>query len=323
MLVTYAATSTAHLAGNGISRAYMWEPSVALIEEQMPYSARQYTARTVSHLRRAGARINRRTRGTLVPMLILVIIAAPVWSAASRFNSVAHIQRDSVRVPILVYHSVAAPHPGQTPGQRQLDVDTTAFREQMTYLAVNKFNVISLGTLTEALAGRGNVPARSVVITFDDGWLDQYTNALPILRANHYTATFFVISRQVGRGPKYMSLDEVKTLQREGMTIASHSRTHANLINASDAQLRDEIVGSREDLQKMLGVAPDLFAYPYGSWNRRVAAVVQEAGYRAARGYPGGAWNDATDRYALHSVLATDDMSAFARELGVQVIAAR
>jgi len=165
-----------------------------------------------------------------------------------------------------------------------------AFREQMTYLAVNKFNVISLGTLTEALAGRGNVPARSVVITFDDGWLDQYTNALPILRANHYTATFFVISRQVGRGPKYMSLDEVKTLQREGMTIASHSRTHANLINASDAQLRDEIVGSREDLQKMLGVAPDLFAYPYGSWNRasqrscRKRDIEPPAGTPAVRG---------------------------------------
>jgi peptidoglycan/xylan/chitin deacetylase (PgdA/CDA1 family) len=83
----------------------------------------------------------------------------------------------------------------------------------------------------------------------------------------------------------------------------------------SDAQLREEVLGSRQDLQKMLGAAPDLFAYPYGSWNKRVAAAVQAAGYRAARAYPGGAWNDATDRYALHSVLATGDMDAFERAL--------
>ena len=112
-----------------------------------------------------------------------------------------------------------------------------------------------------------------------------------------------------------MGLDDLKELQRAGMTIASHSRTHPNLTKVSDSQLREEVLGSRQDLQKMLGVAPDLFAYPYGSWNRRVAAAVQAAGYRAARAYPGGAWNDVTDRYALHSVLATGDMAAFERAL--------
>src|SRR5689334_10068195 len=120
-----------------------------------------------------------------------------------------------------------------------------------------------------------------------------------------------------------MGVDQVHALLRAGMTIASHSRTHPNLTKASDPQLVDEIQGSRQDLQKLLGVSAELFAYPYGSWNKQVAAAAERAGYRAARAYPGGVWNDDTHRYALRSVLATDDMSAFVRDVGPPIVAAR
>jgi peptidoglycan/xylan/chitin deacetylase (PgdA/CDA1 family) len=246
-----------------------------------------------------------------------------IWGAAARFVALAPTPPDSLRVPILVYHSVAPTHPGQTAEQRLLDVDTTIFRQQMKYLAANKFTVISLSTLIDALQSHGSVPPRAVVITFDDGWLTQYENALPILEQMGFTATFFVITQQVGRSTMYMNLSDLTTLQRAGMLIASHTRTHPNLTKTSDSQLRDEVLGSRQDLQKMLGVSADLFAYPYGSWDKRVAAAVQSAGYRAARAYPGGAWNNATDRFALHSVLATNDMAAFEREVGLPVVAAR
>jgi peptidoglycan/xylan/chitin deacetylase (PgdA/CDA1 family) len=119
----------------------------------------------------------------------------------------------------------------------------------------------------------------------------------------------------------YMGLSEVAAVHRAGMTIAAHTRTHPDLTKLGDAQLRDEVLGSRQDLQKMLGVNADLFAYPYGAWNKRVAAAVQDAGYRAARRFPGGPWNDAADRFALHSVIATDDMAAFEREVGAPVVA--
>ena len=193
----------------------------------------------------------------------------------------------------------------------------------MNFLVANRFNVVPLGTLMNALDGHGTVPPRAVVITFDDGWLSQYDNALPILQQLHLAATFFIISKQVGMGPMYMNLDQVKALQRAGMTLESHSRTHPDLIRVTDAQLTDEVAGSRQDLQKMFGVNADVFAYPYGAWNPRVAAAVKAAGYRAARAFPGGAWNDTTRRFALRSVLVTDDMNAFQRVLGVTVIAMR
>jgi peptidoglycan/xylan/chitin deacetylase (PgdA/CDA1 family) len=119
-----------------------------------------------------------------------------------------------------------------------------------------------------------------------------------------------------------MKLGDLKALQREGMTIASHTQTHPDLSKVSAAQLRDEVVGSRQDLQKMLGVTTDLIAYPYGCWNDRVAAVVKSAGYRAARALGGGISNSSATEYSLHSVLATDDMAAFARDLHGSLIGA-
>src|SRR5262249_52040870 len=101
-------------------------------------------------------------------------------------------QSESVRIPILVYHNIAPHHPGQTPEQRQLDVDTAAFREQMSYLASHGFEVISLDALVDALQGRGSPSDHAVVITFDDGWETQYERAFAILKDLHFTATFFI-----------------------------------------------------------------------------------------------------------------------------------
>jgi peptidoglycan/xylan/chitin deacetylase (PgdA/CDA1 family) len=223
--------------------------------------------------------------------------------------------RDSVRVPILVYHSIAPHHPGQSVEQRELDVDTAAFKAQMQYLAERRYNVIPLSTLVAALERNEPVPERAVVITFDDGWRTQYEYALPLLRQFHLTATFFIITKGVGVDPGYMTWEEIKELQAAGMMVGAHTRRHPKLTDPG-VPINDEVVGSRDDLQRNLGAAPDLFAYPYGAWDERIAAAVKAAGFRAARGLAGGEWNTASNLYALHSVLVTDDMTLFERALG-------
>jgi len=286
----------------------------------MKYNPKQLATRSFHRMRTTVARLDRRARWTLVPLVAFIAFAVPFWSAAIRLHFFVVARPDPVRVPILVYHSIAPTHPGQSTAQRLLDVDTATFRRQMSYLAANKFTVVGLDAVIDALQGHGSVPARSVVITFDDGWLSQYEHALPILQRMHYTATFFIVTSQVGKGTMYMDLDELRALQKAGMTLASHTRTHPDLSKLTDAQLRGEIVGSRQDLQKMLGVTTDLFAYPYGAWNKRVVDIVSGAGYRAARALGGGGSNDPPDRYTLHSVLATGDMAAFERDLSGPIL---
>jgi peptidoglycan/xylan/chitin deacetylase (PgdA/CDA1 family) len=185
----------------------------------------------------------------------------------------------------------------------------------MSYLAAHGYQVISFPALVGALEHGTGVPPRSVVITFDDGWETQYAVAFPILRQLHFTATFFIFSQPIGVDPGYMTWAQIKELQAGGMTIAAHSRTHPKLTLPSVA-LAGEVAGSRGDLQRELGTVPDIFAYPYGIWDDRVASAVRAAGFQAARALSGGEWNSASNLYALHSVLATDNMQLFERALG-------
>ena len=120
-------------------------------------------------------------------------------------NQAAALSGDSIRVPILVYHSIAPHHAGQTGEQRELDVDTATFRAQMNYIARLKHPVVPFSAVVDALEGKGKLPDRAVVITFDDGWLDQYEDAFRILKQYGFTATFFVYTSAIGGGPAFMT----------------------------------------------------------------------------------------------------------------------
>jgi len=230
-------------------------------------------------------------------------------------NPAAVLQPDSLRVPILVYHSIAPHHAGQSTDQRELDVDPAVFHAQMSYIAQAKHPVVSLSSLVDAIEGRVTLPPRSVVITFDDGWQNQYEDALRVLKQYRFTATFFVYTRAIGNGPAFMTWDELREMQSAGMTIGAHSRTHPEMTKKG-VSLASEIEGSREDIQKNLGTTPDLFAYPYGDWDDRVASAVRAAGFKAARGMGDGPLNTHATLYALKVLLTTDDMPAFERALG-------
>lgn len=249
------------------------------------------------------------TRSAAGSLVIDSLLARP--GRASRSRPVDA----EVLVPVLVYHSVAQQHAGQTGEQRELDVDSSAFRQQMDLLARGHHTVVSFADLVDALVGRAELPAGAVVITFDDGWKDQFTQAFPILKEHGYTATFFVYTDAISNGPAFMTWDDLRTLQQAGMTIGSHSRTHP-MLTVRGVALTEEIDGSRQDIMRHLGTEPEFFAYPYGDWNRHIADVVQTAGYIGARGMGDGPVNKSSDRFAIKSILATEDMQAFARDVG-------
>jgi peptidoglycan/xylan/chitin deacetylase (PgdA/CDA1 family) len=230
---------------------------------------------------------------------------------------------DSLRVPVLVYHSVMPHHPGQTAEQRVLDVDDSVFVAQMRYLVDGGYHVVSFAALVDALEGRDTLPNRAVVITFDDGWENQYRHAFPILRRFGLTATFFVFTAPIGKDSKLMTWQQLRELQAAGMTIGSHTRTHPVLPDYH-AALHNEVEMSRADIDQHLGHAPDFLAYPFGAWDAQSAASARTAGYRAARTYRGGPWNGPSDLYHLRAVPITDNMQAFERAVsgsGPRVVA--
>jgi peptidoglycan/xylan/chitin deacetylase (PgdA/CDA1 family) len=158
------------------------------------------------------------------------------------------------------------------------------------------------------------LPEKSVIISFDDGWQNQFRYALPILQKYNFTATFFVVTGFVG-SPGFLSWPELKTLHAAGMTIGSHSRSHPYLDRIRDpAVLWDQIYNSKQILETRLGVRVDNFAYPYGAYNTTTSSTVREAGYKTARACcVGGALADA---YGLKAVMAPNDLEKFVRYLG-------
>jgi peptidoglycan/xylan/chitin deacetylase (PgdA/CDA1 family) len=234
-------------------------------------------------------------------------------ASANTRATTAAIKVDTPGVSVLVYHSIAPHHPGQTLEQRVMDVDPAAFRDQMQYLAEEKYNVVPFSDIVDAVASHKTLPPHTVALTFDDGWKTQYDFAVPILRQLHFPATFFVATDEIESGPAFMTWDDLKKLKQMGMTIAAHSRTHPDLTDKG-VPLSAEIDGSKQDIERYLGFTPDLFAYPYGAYDAKVVSVVRAAGFRGARALAISP-KLPPNVFAIRGVLATDAKPAFEHAL--------
>ncbi|MBN1585335.1 polysaccharide deacetylase family protein [Candidatus Uhrbacteria bacterium] len=184
----------------------------------------------------------------------------------------------AVTAPILLYHHVRN-------GKHQYNVQPNVFESQILWLRNNGYTFVTLSKLTDRLRNGTPLPNKPVVITFDDGWKNQHENAVPILKKYGATATFFVMAGAIGRG-RCMTWENVRELADAGMEMGSHTVSHPFLTRISDAQVQNELKGSKRILEKKLSKKITSFAYPYGAGagTDRIVEAVKSAGYQAARG---------------------------------------
>lgn len=193
--------------------------------------------------------------------------------------------------PVIMYHSVR-PHPDKAD---RLAVSSEAFERQMRFLRQWRYRVVPLEELAALVKSGKKVPSRTLAITFDDGYKDNYTYAFPVLRKYGIPATLFVITDEVGRpqGDR-LSWGEIKEMQDSGLvTVGSHCLGPEPLVKIkSEDEVRRQIFDSRKILEQRLGREVVLFSYPEGMFNARIRQMVIEAGYKAAvatnpgRAYP-------------------------------------
>lgn len=177
-------------------------------------------------------------------------------------------------------------------------LDTTSFR---------------LAFLKQYLRVGGHLPPNPVILSFDDGWEDQFTYAFPVLRKYGFTATFFIVTNYVGRRD-FLSWNQIRNLASAGMTIGSHSCTHPFLSRIVDhSVLESEISGCKRTIELHLGKPIEEFAYPYGAFNQSVIQLVEKAGYRSARADYFGMWHSKNDQYFLSAINAPPNLDAFKR----------
>lgn len=185
---------------------------------------------------------------------------------------------------ILTYHHIDAPPAGGP--DRGLYVAPEAFEAQLRQLDDMGVEVISLERLRQGLLGELDLPARAAVLTFDDGYEDNYRHAFPLLQSRGATATFFIVTRRIGgsdeSGRRYLSEDQLREMQAAGMEIGSHTVSHPWLARISPDEAREELSRSERELASILDAPVRWICYPNGSFNAEVARIAEEVGYVGA-----------------------------------------
>jgi peptidoglycan/xylan/chitin deacetylase (PgdA/CDA1 family) len=202
----------------------------------------------------------------------------------------------SVQVPILMYH-----HISDVPPQNVLDwsltVTPTMFTQQLDYLKAQGYHSITLNQLMNALYYGAPLPAKPIILTFDDGYEDNYHFAFGILRAHGYSGMFYIITGKVGWDGQ-MTWGQLHDMLVHGMQIGSHTIHHVDIgqvLLDSELQAQQELQISQATLQKNLGVVIQHFCYPNGqpfkngsqALRQRVVALLAQDGYVSATTDPG------------------------------------
>jgi len=223
--------------------------------------------------------------------------AAPVWSG----------------VPVLMYHKVDALVPAHDAVGRDLTVTPDAFSSQLRYLRDHHIVTITAATLARDLAA-GLRPERAVVLTFDDGYDDAATVALPLLRAYGARGTFYVSSGFVGT-PRHLTWKQLREMRAAGMEVACHGTNHLDLSTLDRAGQTVEAGGCMKRFAHWLGGEPPrTYAYPAGKYDATTLALMHDLGIAAAFTERPGAVRDLAHRYELprRRVRHDDGLAEFA-----------
>lgn len=183
------------------------------------------------------------------------------------------VPREIEGVPVLMYHSIAI----EKGNPIRLPKET--LEEQMAYLKENDYITLTLDELYSYYEKKLTVPDKAVVLTFDDGYEDNYTNMYPILKKYGFKATIFVITDTIDKDPQYLTSAQLKEMNKNGIDIESHTVTHRDLNTLSNDEQLKELQNSKSTLEKTLNKKINFVAYPSGKYNDYTITAAENAGY--------------------------------------------
>ncbi len=208
------------------------------------------------------------------------------------FRLLPKFQLAKDRASILMYHSIS--------GQKDhfSAISPEVFNQQMAYLAATKRAVISLTELVRRLRTREPLGGPTV-LTFDDGYRDNYTTVFPLLKQYNFPATIFVTTNLIGN-PGYCSAEELREMHNSGLiALEPHTLSHPRLTKLPRVDAEREIRESQRVLQEILGATPALFAYPYGDFSGETVGLAREVGFAGAVTVAEGTVGSDTDPFLL------------------------
>jgi peptidoglycan/xylan/chitin deacetylase (PgdA/CDA1 family) len=202
-----------------------------------------------------------------------------------------------------MYHYLETPPANADIYRRDLSVSPALFAEHLARLTSDGYTTISLYELLLHLTQGAPLPDKPVILTFDDGYRDNYDNAFPLLLEQGMTATFFIVTDFIDEGrPDYITWPMVREMYAAGMSIESHGRNHVSLRGKDQDYLVWQALGSLETIEYELGVRPRFVSYPAGEYNQATIEIFQSAHYWAGVTTVQGATHSSDDLFELHRV---------------------
>lgn len=213
---------------------------------------------------------------------------AEAAEAAEAANQVADIPYTVHGVPVLMYHSIAVEE------GNPIRMPVEQFDSEMKYIKDQGYTTLTMKELYSYFENQVPVPEKSIVITLDDGYSDNYTAAFPVLKKYGLKATVFMVTSTIDVNPNCLTSAQIKEMDKAGIQIESHTVTHRDLDSLSYSEQLAELKDSKAALEKLLGRTVDYVAYPTGKYNDDTIKAVAEAGYKMAF-TTNGRWSDKAD----------------------------
>ena len=190
----------------------------------------------------------------------------------NRFEGLT-MTNENVGVPVLYYHSV---DPSEA---NEVIISPDKLREELTFIKESGYTTLTMSELNDYILNNTPIPEKSIVITFDDGYADNYANAFPILKELDMKATIFVISNFTDNDGYYMTSQQLKEMSDYGIDIQSHTASHLHLNELSYEEQLNELKTSKEKLESITGKPVISVAYPFGDYNDNSVKASKDAGY--------------------------------------------
>lgn len=235
--------------------------------------------------------------------------AAASSVTASVYNGGSGSQK-AVSIPVLYYHSVQV-MPGST-----AVVSPTKFTEQMQYLADNGYHPLTMAEFSAIMEGQAAAPDKPVLLTFDDGYVDNHSTVMPLLAKLGFPATLFM-SPGVMDDKRFINWEQAADLRDSGWDIYPHGMTHPYLTKLSAEEQAYEITEARKQIEEKLGVTADVFCYPYGQYNNTTLKILKDNGFRYAFTIDQGKTTPKQHPYKLTRVFVNgeENLAALVRKL--------
>jgi peptidoglycan/xylan/chitin deacetylase (PgdA/CDA1 family) len=223
-----------------------------------------------------------------------------------------------------MYHYISVPPSVDDRLRYGLSVPPELFEAQLRLISDNGFTTITLRDLYEYLAIGKPLPDKPIILTFDDGYLDNYTNAFPLLQKYGMTGTFFVLTGPADAGnPNYLSWDMIQAMSDGGMDMQLHSRDHYDMRGRSDDWLFFQIIGGRQSIEGHTGKPVIFMAYPSGKYDVNVLRFLEQNHFWAALTTAYGKTHALRDALVWDRVRIAGQMQLkdFAKILGIPMTA--